>query len=136
MSKKQIATFLAPNLGLSIVGSHAYAFSGAFPALNSAQTLLDFSSGNDYIVATLTLTAPLNFGANVDNGIMRGWQLDFNGQTVGTYKADTINEDMPSFVEVQILIPPRTTVVLQCIDSATHADFKGTANLTGKVHNA
>ena len=136
MAKKNIATFLAPNLGLSIVGSHAYAFSGAFAAQTSAQTMLDLSSGNDYIVATLTLTAPLNFGVNVDNGIIRGWQLDFNGQTVGTYKADTVNEDMPSLVEVQILIPPRTNVVLQCIDSATHADFKGTANLTGRVYDA
>ena len=137
MPKKQIATFLAPNQGLSIVGSHCYAFSGAFGRSSSEQTLLDFNNGSGYIVATLTMTAPINFtSGNIANGSVRGWKLSFNNQTVGLYKADADPEDMPTEIEVQILIPPLTAVVLTCIDSGNDASYLGTANLTGRVYDA
>ena len=135
MAKKRIATFLAPSKGLSITGSHCYAFSGAVAASGSEQTLLDFTTGNGYIVATLTLTAPIRYAA-ITGGYIRGWELKFNGQTVGMYKADTDAEDMPTMLEAQILIPPVTAVILTCTDNAGSSLYLGTANLTGRVYDA
>ena len=135
MAKKQIATFLAPSKGLSITGSHCYAFSGSVAALNSIQTLLNFTTSNNYIVATLTMTAPFKMAAaSLVDGRIRGFQLDFNGQTVGMYKVDSQQEDMPSVVEAQILIPPFTAVVLTCVDDSAAATYVGTANITGRIY--
>jgi len=120
-------------LTLNYIGSHCYAYSGSFVAVNSEQTMFDFTTGTGYIVATLTLTCPINMAA-ITLGIHRGYQLDFNGQTVGLYKLQSTDEDMPSDTEVQILIPPFTAVVLTCIDSSSSTDYLGTANITGIVY--
>ena len=110
----------------------AYAFSGAIEAKITDQTMLDFDTTSLYIVATLTMTAPIRF-ADVANGQVRVFQLSFNNQVVGTYKADSSQEDMPSYVEVKVLIPPNTHVNLICRDASAASTHHGTANLTGKV---
>ncbi len=119
------------------IGNRVYAFSGAVAQSTSEQTLLDFTSGSGYIVATLTMTAPIMMdNVHIGSGGVRGWQLDFNGQTVGLYKATANPENMPADMEVQILIPPFTAVTLVCIDTTDNANFLGTANITGEVFNA
>ena len=129
------ASIASPGFGLRYIGQHCYAFSGAVAALDSEQTVLDFTTGSGYIVATLTMTAPINMAA-ITAGIIRGYQLDFNGQTVGLYKTESAQEDMPTDTEVQILIPPFTAVVLTCIDSDANAAYLGTVNITGRVYGA
>jgi len=120
---------------LNYVGNHCHAESGGFGALDSAQTLFNFTTGPEYVVATLTMTAPiLMTTGDISNGVVRGYQLNFNSQTVGLYKVDSVNEDMPSNTEVSILIPPFTAVVLTCIDNVESATHLGTANITGRVY--
>jgi hypothetical protein len=120
---------------LEIIGDHCYALSGSFAQLTSEQTLFNFTSGNYYVVATLTLTAPIFMDStNIVSGGVRGWQLDFNGQPVGLYKAESDQEDMPTMIEAQILIPPFTAVTLVCIDNVNNANFLGTANITGRIY--
>ncbi len=118
---------------LEIIGHHCYAYSGTFGASDTEQTMLQFTSGNNYVVATLTMGAPVGMG-DIANGRVRGFQLDFNSQTVGLYKVDSDNEDMPTMLEAQILIPPFTAVVLTCVDNTTDATYLGTANLTGRIY--
>jgi len=120
---------------LNYIGNHAYAESGAFSAKNTIQTLFDFTTSGDYIVATLILTAPIRMtSANITAGGTRGYQLNFNSQTVGLYKVDSGGNDMPAEAEISILIPPFTAVVLTCIDNSTDANTLGTATLTGRVY--
>jgi len=129
--------FAGAGLGLQYVGKdHCYAFSGAFEAKESVQTMIQFTSGTNYVVATLTMTAPVQMGAGVAGGMVRGYQLDFNSQTVGLYKVDSQEEDMPTAIEAQILIPPFTAVVLTCRDDSAANDYLGTANITGRVYGA
>jgi len=129
------ASTASTGLGIRYIGQHCYAFSGAFGAATSTQTMFDFTSGSGYIVATLTMTAPVKM-ADIGLGYYRGWQLDFNSQTVGLYKAESSTEDMPTFIEVQILIPPFTAVVFTCIDGGDNPTALGTANITGRVYGA
>ena len=141
MAKTRIganAIFSGPQKGLSVIGDRCYAFSGPIEAKNTVQTLLDFNTGKGFIVATLTMTATIRMtSGDVGSGYVRGWQLDFNGQTVGLYKADSQSsgDNLPT-VETEILIPPLTHVVLTCIDSASTVNWKGTANITGRVYDA
>ena len=129
-------SFTGPAEALEMTGDHCYAYSGTFAASESVQTLFNFTSpGSGYIVATLTMTAPIRMtAAHIINGAIRGYQLDFNGQTVGMYKMDTNSEHMPSDVEVQILLPPFTAVVLTCVDHQADASTFGTANITGRIY--
>lgn len=119
------------------IGQYCYGFSGAFGAANTSQTMFDFTTGSGYIVATLTMTAPIRMtSGNITAGVTRGYQLDLNSQTVGLYKTESNEEDMPTVIEAQILIPPFTGVVLTCIDHTNDATYLGTANLTGRVYGA
>jgi len=122
--------------GIRYIGKeHCYAYSGGFAGLDSEQTLLDFTTGSGYIVATLTMTGPiLMTTGGISAGFIRGYQLDFNGQTVGMYKVESGTEDMPTMIEAQILIPPFTAVVFTCVDNAIGATSFGTANITGRVY--
>ena len=131
------ASIASPGLGIRYIGEHCYAFSGGVGASTSEQTVLDFTTGSGYIVATLTMTGPIRMGtAQIHAGYTRGYQLDLNSQTAGLYKVESVSEDMPSEIEVQILIPPFTHVVLSCVDNDTHASYLGTANITGRVYGA
>ena len=132
------ASIASTGPGIRYIGKdHCYAFSGPFEAKTTEQTVLDFTTGSGYIVATLTMTAPIKFSAaQILDGYIRGYQLDFNGQTVGLYKVDSPAEDMPTMIEAQILIPPFTAVVLTCVDSGANAAYLGTANITGRIYGA
>jgi len=122
---------------LEIIGDHVYAFTGSSAASESEQTLLEFTSPSSYVVATLTLTAPIRMTTgNITAGVVRGYQLDFNGQTVGLYKVDSGGNDMPAYSEVGILIPSFTAVVLTCIDNQNDANMLGTANITGRIYRS
>jgi len=126
-------SFTGPAQALEMAGDHCYAYSGPFEAAATTQTMFNFTSpGSGYIVATLTMTAPVKM-ADLGDGRLRGYQLDFNSQTVGLYKVESGNEDMPTMIEAQILIPPFTAVVLTCIDN-NNSDFIGTANITGRIY--
>jgi len=50
MAKKNVATFLGPQLGLSVLGKHAYAYSGVVSVGNSETEMLNFKSENKYMV--------------------------------------------------------------------------------------
>ena len=119
---------------LNFVGDHCYAISGEFQASTTEQTMLKFKTSGLYVDATLTMTAPIRF-ADIGNGQVRAFRLSFNGEVVGLYKAEASQEDMPTFVEVRILLPPFTEVELICKDTADASTFHGTANITGRVYN-
>jgi len=113
---------------------YCYAFSGGFPAVSAVQTLFDFVTSSAYIVATLTMSAPIYMDSTgVASGYIRGWQLDFNGKTVGLFKTESGTEDTPAEAEVTILIPPFTNVVLTCVDNGDSGNYLGTASITAKV---
>ena len=118
---------------LNYIGNHCYATSGEFECKTSDQTLLSFSTGNSYIIATLVMNAPIRF-ADITDGFVRGFKLNFNSETVLAVKADSSQEDMPAYIEVKVLIPPYTNVELICRDSTDNAAYLGTANLTGRVY--
>ena len=118
---------------LNYIGNHCYATSGEFECKTSDQTLLSFSTGNSYIVATFVMNAPIRF-ADITDGFVRGFKLNFNSETVLAVKADSSQEDMPAYIEVKVLIPPYTKVELICRDSTDNAAYLGTANLTGRVY--
>ena len=103
MAKKQIATFLAPNKGLSIAGDHAYAYSGIHAIVSSPtlQTFLEFTTGNYILVAQVSWCGDAanswDFHTNILlNGVLV-WNATFEDGTAGT-------GDQP----LPLVIPPYT----------------------------
>jgi len=133
MAKKNITTFLGPQLGLLVVGEHAYAYSGEYSAKNSAQTILNFTSGSYLFVGEIIMSGPMKT-ADIGVGNVAGFTLLFNGINTMLYKIETTQEDSPMTISVPLLIPPRTKVELTVISDATASDQFTTASLVGRVY--
>ena len=76
MAKKRIATFLGTNKGLSIVGSHAYAYPGEVASTQAGNTVLDFTLGDYYFVGHFNI---LTTDISGDDMVMT---IKFNGSAI------------------------------------------------------
>ena len=130
MAKKQRATFLGPNQGLSMVGSHCYAYSGEISVANTETNLLNFHTGKDYIVCKIQFNAAHGSG---DDYVFRVY---FNGNVVQRYLyAETVDRGVPD-QPLYMVIPPLTDV--QCsAQNTTDTSANGQiVAISGRVYNA
>jgi len=127
MVKKNIATFLGVNKGLTTLGDHCYAASGSIATDSGNQVeMLNFRSGNGYILAKMEFTHRLFTGYRV------GFFLYFNGETVLVFDTDGV----PPFNDnhtYRFIIPPRTHVILEWFQSDT-TSHNATAFISGRVY--
>ena len=118
---------------LNFVGEHVYGLSGELPSNTGAVTHLEFSSGNQYIVGRITC-----FGATKVSDVAVGrtslFQISFNSEIIASLKLDTAEEDMPTLLYTDIIIPPFTSVTITCTSDVSTADRLTSAMLTGRVY--
>jgi len=131
MAKKQIATFLGPNKGLSIVGQHAYAFSGAIiNGDGETDTLLEFDTPKSYIIVKFEI----GFGgakANDDSRV----EIALNGVNVAAMQYNNTYEvaDPRAF---KLLLPPLTKVKAQVVKVSGTTDIPVFLWMSGRVYDA
>jgi len=131
MAKKQIATFLGTQKGLSVVGAYAYAYSGAIPLNNETKTALEFTTGNYIVVSQTQLTGrTAGMAANKELGLI----ISLNDNTVLKQQPMTNNaqgfNDLDPF---DIIIPPHTNVKVEIYSNDTGSiDFFAT--MTGRIY--
>jgi len=130
MAKKQIATFLGPQLGLSIIGDHAYAYASAEASTSSA-TVLDFQSPKSYLVGKIELNPQIEY-ANGNSGVSR-IRIKFNGSVVGLLLTEGTDFYRPS---MKLIIPPLTRVTVEAVSNDDTAAEIITIGFTGRVYNA
>jgi len=108
MAKKRIATFLGPQLGLSVLGEHAYAYSGVVSVGNSETDMLNFQSENNYMVCSWFA----NFNQLTSDPIATEdfrFILYLNGLQIAMM--ETADSQSATRATVQdIIIPPNTNV--------------------------
>ena len=135
MAKKNIATFLAPNQGLSIAGEFAYAYNST-SANTTASTILSFTTGKELIKGWIQFNGFVQ-PSNPGTGTAGTLDVAFNGQRVITLKTETeLETSSPHSVRCPILIPPLTAVRASIDASATEAAMFATIVITGRVYNA
>jgi len=105
MAKKNIATFLGPQLGLSVVGDHAYAYGKVTSSAGTSAdiTALVFTTGNYYSVFDY-----IGF-VNDETSTSRPCYVDIfmnNSKIFGCIYNNP--QDMRNDQPLQLLIPPRT----------------------------
>ena len=133
MPKKQIATFLAPNQGLSIAGSHAYAYSGLLNsgASGAEVTFLLFQTGKEYISGKFQFFYATDSYQDTD----MIYRIKLNDQIISQYlDIQDIRSGGDPHNTVPIVIPPLTQV------TATVASLAGAQQqavmFTGRVYDA
>jgi len=130
MAKKQIATFLGPNEGLSITGSHCYGYSGSINSTGAGSadtTMLDFFTPDQYIVGKLTVSS-----TNASSGNDEYLEMKINGQTV-ILSQYTNGGDQTNDQPFPVLLPSRSRVQVLW---GTAGDYNATIILVGRVYNA
>jgi len=131
MAKKQTTTFLGPQLGISVIGEHAYAYSGVVTSVGTGSantTTLSFTTGNYYLVGTFSYTG------DEQNGTTQYASLKLNGQVIYLEVWDHDGASTPLARPVEIIIPPRTVVLAQF---GVNADTNNVTHLiTGRIYNA
>jgi len=134
MAKKQIATFLGPQKGITIIGDHCFAYSGLFGASTTSTSRLLFTTGKYYIVGKMRLAGNIDVSDSL-YGNMGTMIVKFNGITVLVSKTDGGDEDMPTSDNAPLIIPPLTKV--ECISDASgdENNFKASISLVGRVYH-
>jgi len=120
-------------LGLNVIGTHCYAFSGTFQSVNANQTLLSFTTGSFYTVGTFTFNGPVRIAFATVGGAAV-YQISFNGVVVALGRVDTAGDPAAQNQLQDVIIPPLTTVefiVLCAEDTATELI---TATFTGRIY--
>ena len=127
MSKKQIATFLGPQKGLTVAGDYCYAYSGNVSVGQPAKQMLLFQSPKEPIKGTLTMTK------NNTDGDDYIYRLYFNGILVigwaNDYSAGGWNQ-----VTMPIIIPPLTEVEVTAYNDTGDNGRNINATIVGRVY--
>jgi len=129
--EKQIATFLAPNQGISYLGTHAYAYSGLLDsgASGAEITFLLFQTGKEYIVGKFQFFYATD---SVQSSDMI-YRIKLNDQIITQYiDVEDIRMSGDPHQPVRVILPPQTQV------SATVASLAGAQQqavvFTGRVY--
>jgi len=130
MVKKQVATFLGPQKGLSTLGEHCMAYSGEVSVTNTELFLLDFfSPGKRYIVGKVQLGSKA--GENEDYV----FKIYFNDVVVFS---SLFNNQGTQYVEIAnsipVLIPPSTRVKMSLINLVDTDTRVWTVHFVGRVY--
>jgi len=137
MAKKQIATFLGPNKGLSVVGDFAYAYNQVVSSdLQTPTNTLEFTTGKYLFVGKWIVSGTVNKDGVSETGGIDQYYLKLNGNTVMSLKTDTGEEDMPTSLVVPVIIPPLTKVEVLADCTVNNANWLVSNTLIGRVYDA
>ena len=128
MAKKNIATFLGTNKGLSITGEFAYAYSGGVSIDQNETTLIEYTSGNYLLVGAWQ---GYYFYPNTRD--MR-WVVYLNGAKIETYTGESSLRGN-SRSQLNLIIPPHTVVKITGQNVEDSEAIEIMASITGRVYD-
>lgn len=124
-------------LGVRYLGSnHCYAFSGQV-GTDSTQTLatmLNFTTGNHYIIGSWTVCGAVNKDGDSGTGGIDQFYFSLNGLLIHIIKTETGEEDQPGSYTIPVLIPPFSTVLCQGVSSLDNINWVISQSIIGAVH--
>ena len=128
MAKKQIATFLGPNQGLSVVGTHAYAYNN-LPATADDTVVLDFTTGKEYISCKIQFNG---IHGSPDDFV---YKVYLNGNEVASYLVGAALDRAKPDIPLWIIIPPLTHVQCSAQNTSSSSGEYQAVALTGRIYN-
>jgi hypothetical protein len=119
-------------LNLNVIGDHAYAYSGTQGINTSAVTALSFTSGNFYLVGRIYCNGGATAGSTA--GSVSGFDILFNGISMGLLRTRTSTDDNPASIYNDIIIPPFTEVQVTVTSGGSDAAILTSVVLSGRVY--
>jgi len=132
------ASIASTGLGIRHVGSHIYAFSGQIgtDATQALTAMLEFTTGNHYIIGNWTVCGAVNKDGDSGTGGIDQFYLSFNGLSIQSLKTETQEEDQPGSYTLPILIPPNTEVLCEGVSSLNNGNWTISQVIIGRVYGA
>jgi len=132
MAKKHIATFLAPNKGLSIAGDHAYGYSGVLDIGSTETAMLEFTSGKFVFVGTV------QFNYVELNGYLFQYRFYLNNAIVQGFlePSGSSGDPQPPTSIIPIVIPPNTVVKCTAQNLTDGTLQNQVCSIVGRIYNA
>jgi len=127
MAKERLgsnATFTGPQLGLSTIGNHCYAYSGSVD-ISGETTMLDFTTGKGYIKGRFEFNADFATGGGAGVRV----QIFMNDIMI-IEERDTSSDWHTGDNEFHVIIPPLTRITVKCLGGSQDANV----NFTGRVY--
>jgi len=126
-------SFTGPAEAIEIIGDHAYAYN-ALQAVTTAAPILQFTTGNYYLVGKLILVSPIKFESGaIASGLIGAVEVKFNDGVIGYMKHENPNEDMGT-TWMEIIIPAYTEVQINHLSDGASAGFITSVSLTGRIY--
>jgi len=132
MVKKQIATFLGPNQGLSISGEYAYCYTGNHPANTTSVEAMKFTTGDYSLVGTFQLNTAIQNADGPSTAVSIA-QIEMNGGIISHIVASLAHSAAPQNTQL-LVIPPNTEVIVRLYSNEDQSARFMTATLTGRIY--
>jgi len=130
--KKYIGTFLAPNKGITIIGQHAYGYSGAVPVADSETILIDHMTADTYIVGIWSGYFNQAIDAAIEHDDYR-FVLYLNGvQIMAIETSDSASQNRN--IDRDLIIPPNTNVKITCQNYSGSTTNNLGATIIGRIY--
>ena len=110
-------SFTGPSLAFELICQHGYAYSGSITvAQNTETTMTEYTSGNYYTVAGLTVQG--NFDSMATSSL--AVKITLNGSTIVESETSNHNDSVAPFDNpIPIIIPPYTEVKITITKTAS-----------------
>jgi len=131
MAKKRIATFLAPQLGISVLGDHAYGYSGLLD-ISTETAMLNFKTGDYYFVGTVQFNyveaagEVFRYRVYLNDNVVQSY-IDYGGSTAA-------NQTISNLIEV--IIPPNTIVKTTAANVQDSTKREQICSMAGRIYDA
>jgi hypothetical protein len=138
MAKEQLgsnAIFTGPQLGLTTIGDHCYAYN-YYATSATARTVLTFTTGLGYIKGILQLNAGVDDDDPSTATVQSTALIQFNSASIALLAASSgaTPDRRPSSNTQDLIIPPLTLVNIIVDDFNDVADTFGSIGFTGKIY--
>ena len=125
-------SFTGPAETLEIVGDHAYCVSGDQPSSTTPATVMNFRTGNFYLVGEFQVNMAVQ--ANATPSSVSYAIIDFNGTTVSRLVAGLTSADSQTTTTTLLVIPAYTDVSVSLYSDANESARLATLSLTGRIY--
>ena len=121
------STFTGPSEALEILGNHIYGYSGVVAVDNVETNLINYNSGNFYIVGTFQ---PSIHEDTSDNMFFK---IYIAGAEVSATLIGSTTSGTP-FEETELILPAYTNLTITCENDSTSNARDVTAVFTGRIY--
>ena len=112
---------------INYVGDHAFAYSGIIAVTNATSTMIDASTGNQYIVGKFQPSV------NVDTSDNMFFKILIDGEEITATLIGSTTSNSP-YEEIEVIIAPFTRFQVTCVNDSTSTGRNCAAVFTGRVY--